>query len=205
MPRKKRARPGNTRERILQSAYQLFLERGYHATSMRAIARRAGLTVAAAYNHFKNKEQLYTAVLSIHQPYNRILPALSGATGETVEEFLSTAARLIVEALDREPGFLKLILIEIVEFKNKHIPKMFREIYPQLLAVVQSAASLKGRLRPLPPAVLVRSFVGLIYSLYITDLIIWKHLPASMQTDCLDDFVDLYLHGVVEPTPGAAE
>jgi AcrR family transcriptional regulator len=205
MARKKNAQPRNTREAILQAAYESFLENGYHGTSMRDIARRAKFTVAAAYNHFKNKEQLYVAVLHAHQPYNYVLPALAEPKGETVEEFLNTTARLMTRALDREPGLIRLVLIEIVEFKSRHIPKLFGEVLPQLLAVVQSAAKLKGRLRSIPPAVLLRSFVGLVFSYYITEQLFRKNAPPSLQTDSLDAFIDIYLHGVIAPAPAVSE
>jgi AcrR family transcriptional regulator len=205
MPRKKNVQTRNTRDAILQAAYDSFLENGYHGSSMRDIARRAKLTVAAAYNHFKNKEQLYLAVLYAHRPYNYVLPALAKPKDETVEKFLNTTARLITSALDREPGLVRLVLIEIVEFKSKHIPKLFGEVLPQLLAVVQSATKLKGRLRSIPPPVLLRSFVGLVFSYYITEQLFWKKAPPSLQTDCLDAFIDIYLHGVIAPAPAAAE
>jgi AcrR family transcriptional regulator len=205
MARKKNVQPGNTRDALLQAAYSSFLDNGYHGTSMRDIARRAKLTVAAAYNHFKNKEQLYVAVLHAHQPYNYVLPALTSAEGETVEEFLHATARLMTRALDREPGLIRLVLIEIVEFKSKHIPKLFHAVLPQLLAVVRSAFKLKGRLRSLPPAVLLRSFVGLVFSYHITEQMIWKNVSPSLQTDRLDDFIDIYLHGVIAPSPKHSE
>ncbi len=205
MIRKKKITPRNTRDSIIQAAFSLFLERGFHGTSMRQIASKAGLTVAAAYNHFKNKEKLYEAVLRLHQPYAHVLPALANAQGETVEELLASAARLMIEALDREPGFLKLMFIEIVEFKNKHIPGLFHEVFPQLAGFIQRISGRKGRLRSIPPAVLVRSFAGLFFSYYITELLIWKYLPASMQTECFDDFVNIYLHGVIAPAPAATE
>ncbi|MBN2085860.1 MAG: TetR/AcrR family transcriptional regulator [Anaerolineales bacterium] len=199
MARKPNVKPGDTRSAILQAAYESFLENGYHGTSMRDIARRAKLTVAAAYNHFKNKEQLYVAVLHAHQPYNHVLPALADSKVETVEAFVRTTARLVTGALAREPGLIRLVLIEIVEFKSKHIPKLFRDILPQSLAVVRSASKLKGRLRRFPPAVLLRSFLGLVVSYYITEQIIWKNSRPPMQKDCLDAFIDIYLHGVTAP------
>jgi AcrR family transcriptional regulator len=202
---KKALPPRTTRDAILQAAYDSFLDNGYHGTSMRGIARRAKLTVAAAYNHFKNKEQLYVAVLNAHHPYQYVLPALANTKGETVEEFLLATAHLMTDALKREPGFIRLILIEIVEFKNKHIPRLFRRVFPRLLAVAQSVYKLKGRVRSLPPAVLVRSFVGLVISHHLTEQVIWKYLPRSMQTDCLDDIVDIYLHGIIAPSPKPSE
>jgi len=198
-------KPVDTKSRLIRSAYDLFLKHGYHATSMRAIAARAGLTVAATYNHFKNKDALFTAVLLTHHPYVRILPALAEVKGETVEDFLRHGARRMIQVLGEKPGFLKLMLIEIVEFDSRHIPALFAGAIPQLLAFARSVTERKGSLRPFPLPVLVRSFAGLFISYYISELLIWKYLPKAMQTDCLDDFVDIYLHGVLAPSPLAAE
>jgi AcrR family transcriptional regulator len=205
MGRKKDIKTSDTRAVIIQAAFKLFLANGFHGTSMRQIASKAGLTVAAAYNHFKNKEQLYTAVLKAHHPYIHVLPALAKAEGETIEEFLAGGARMMIAALDREPGFLKLMFIEIVEFNSRHIPGLFQEVVPQLMTFAQSISKRKGRLRPFPLPVLVRSFAGLFFSYYITELLIWKYLPPAMQTECLDDFIDIYLHGVIALSPAATE
>jgi AcrR family transcriptional regulator len=47
-----------TRERILDAAREMFVERGYEATTMRAIADRIEYTPTAIYHHFLNKEAL---------------------------------------------------------------------------------------------------------------------------------------------------
>jgi len=41
-----------TRLTIEDAAVELFMEHGYHATSMRQIAERAGLALGGIYNHF---------------------------------------------------------------------------------------------------------------------------------------------------------
>jgi AcrR family transcriptional regulator len=48
----------DTRQRILDAARDLFVENGYQATTMRAIADRIEFTPTAIYHHFKNKEEL---------------------------------------------------------------------------------------------------------------------------------------------------
>jgi len=48
----------STRALILETALQMFLERGYEATTMRAIAQRAGVTPSHAYYYFHSKESL---------------------------------------------------------------------------------------------------------------------------------------------------
>jgi AcrR family transcriptional regulator len=50
-----------TRARILEAALELFLERGYQETTMRAIAERAGVAVGNAYYYFESKEHLIQA------------------------------------------------------------------------------------------------------------------------------------------------
>jgi len=51
-----------TRETILEAALGLFAERGFHGTSMPALATRAGVASGTPYRHFESKEQLVNAV-----------------------------------------------------------------------------------------------------------------------------------------------
>ena len=52
-----------TRRRILNAAERLFAERGYDATSIRALVAKAGVNQAAINYHFGNKDGLYLEVL----------------------------------------------------------------------------------------------------------------------------------------------
>ena len=56
--------PAETKERILDTAEQLFMEHGYEATSLRAITAAAGANLAAVNYHFGTKEELFQAVLT---------------------------------------------------------------------------------------------------------------------------------------------
>ena len=50
-------------EQILQAASDLFLDKGLKATSMDAVAGRAGVSKQTLYSHFKNKDALYQGVI----------------------------------------------------------------------------------------------------------------------------------------------
>ncbi|GAB3660915.1 TetR family transcriptional regulator [Actinocorallia lasiicapitis] len=54
-------RSEQTRELIVETALRLFRENGYEATTMRAIAREAGVSVGNAYYYFSSKEELIQA------------------------------------------------------------------------------------------------------------------------------------------------
>lgn len=58
---------GTTRERILDAALDLFVEKGYENTSLREIAEQLGFTKAALYYHFPSKDRILLALhLRLH-------------------------------------------------------------------------------------------------------------------------------------------
>src|ERR1700757_1485043 len=50
------------KQSVLKAALRLFLEQGFGATSMDAIAREAGVSKATLYAHVKSKEELFAAI-----------------------------------------------------------------------------------------------------------------------------------------------
>lgn len=77
-----------TRNRILDAAGHFFAEKGYHATSVRAICRRAQVNIAAVNYHFGSKEQLYEETLrQVFLHHNELLDSAPTA-GLSPEEAL---------------------------------------------------------------------------------------------------------------------
>lgn len=67
-----------TAERILDAAESLFAEKGYRASSLGDVADRVGIRTPSLYNHFKNKEALYQAVVrrliqQFGQPFEELI------------------------------------------------------------------------------------------------------------------------------------
>jgi AcrR family transcriptional regulator len=52
-----------TRDYLLQAAAQVFAERGFHGASLDEVAAVAGFTKGAVYSNFKNKEDLFVALI----------------------------------------------------------------------------------------------------------------------------------------------
>ena len=50
------------RKKIIEAAFSLFLDKGYHGTTMDEIAERLGVTKPALYQYFPSKEDLFAAV-----------------------------------------------------------------------------------------------------------------------------------------------
>ncbi|HLA99491.1 MAG TPA: TetR/AcrR family transcriptional regulator [Anaerolineales bacterium] len=188
----------NTRLEIVQAAHKLFIGHGYHGTSMRQIAQTAGIALGSIYNHFSSKEDVFVAVLKAHHPYHEILSAAESAHGDTLEAFLGGVAAQMVAALARRPEFLNLMLIEIVEFNSRHVPTLFAEVFPEFATFSKKFTSMPGRLRPIPVLIVMRAFVGLFFSYYITEALIGEQIPAQMKENALEHFVDIFLYGVLD-------
>src|ERR1022692_1357490 len=68
-----------TRDYLLEAAARVFAEHGYHGASLDQVAAVAGFTKGAVYSNFKNKDDLFLAL--IEAAYSREMTALK----ETLE------------------------------------------------------------------------------------------------------------------------
>jgi AcrR family transcriptional regulator len=188
-------RSGRTQETILEAAYGLFLDQGYAATSMRQIAEGAGLALGSIYNHFPGKEAIFRQLILERHPYRTILPIILQTSINDISEFVRLAAREIVDELGRRPDFIKLMLIEMVEFNGRNMPGIMEEILPQVIPLINRFD--RRQLRGVQPFVLFRAFLGLFFSYYLTEMMLANTPLRTFQGSSLEDFVDIFLHGVL--------
>jgi AcrR family transcriptional regulator len=82
--------------RLVIAAVEAFAERGYHATTTRDIAGRAGMSPAALYIHYKTKEELLYQISKVgHQRSLALLSEARDGAGPAAER-LATAVRVFV-------------------------------------------------------------------------------------------------------------
>lgn len=184
---------------ILQSAYDLFASQGYHGTSMRQIAEKSEIALGGLYNHYDSKEQIFKAVLVEFHPLFEVLPALSAAQGETIEQLVKNALQRMLAALEERPNFMNLMFIEIVEFKSAHVSELFSEFLPSLLELIEHFRQLdRERLRDIPPIMLLRTFMGMFFGYYLSEVILAPNAPAEFCENAPDYFVEIFLHGTLK-------
>lgn len=98
----------STAEKVLDAAEDLFAEKGYDATSLGDVADRVGIRSPSLYNHFRNKDALYTAVLerllkSFTEPLTELLD--QPVTKARVFEWLER----VIYAHHENPNFARLV------------------------------------------------------------------------------------------------
>ncbi len=96
-------------ERIVQAAVKLFAGKGFHGTSMRAIADAAGVSIGAIYHHFSSKDDVFLAIL--RQEYERRRAAIEElrAQGLAPREMVQRVARLHFELLDLHQDSVRIL------------------------------------------------------------------------------------------------
>ncbi|WP_067574833.1 TetR/AcrR family transcriptional regulator [Nocardia acidivorans] len=107
VPASRTERRLHTRQQILDAARELFAERGYVETTIRAIAQRAGVDPALVMQHFGTKNTLYDAVAGIPETLD---DALEGPPEELGERLLRHALADVDRKEDRTMPVLRSML-----------------------------------------------------------------------------------------------
>lgn len=189
-----------TRQAILDAAYHLFISQGFHATSMRQIARDAGVALGGIYNHFSSKEEIFDHVLLDRHPYRQIFEVLETIPGDDLETFVHRAVETAMEVIGRRPDFIKLAFIELSEFQGKHAPHLYRVIFPHFQRFWSRFAGPGGGLRPgLPPQPVIFSFLGTIFAFYLTMSVSGEDGALPLDKNPSRHIIEILLHGILNP------
>ncbi|MFJ4921467.1 TetR/AcrR family transcriptional regulator [Streptomyces sp. NPDC088725] len=106
--------------RLLVAAVEAFAERGYHATTTRDIAGRAGMSPAALYIHYKTKEELLHRISRIgHDKALELLTRAAESPG-TASERLAEAVRAFVRWHAERHTTARVVQYELDALGDEH-------------------------------------------------------------------------------------
>lgn len=198
-------REGDAEERkaaILDAAEAEFTTHGYSGASIRAIARRAGVSSALLYWFFANKAKLFAAVLTrrIETPIVLAFPPEVNDIPPAI--FLSGLAHIYMEAISN-PEQVKLIRLMLRE--NEREPELVNTLSEIIVSRALGPISkyfnhqmALGNLRSMNTDYAAQAFFGMLISLILRRNILLE--PVSQQID-IEDYVDaavsIFLQGVI--------
>ncbi len=108
---------GDTRERLLQAAGEVFGEKGFDAATIREICARAGANLAAVHYYFGDKRQLYLAAVTHvhrHAPWKALEWPEGTAAQAKLRDYVCLALKRIMDP-SRPPWHARLMLREMLE------------------------------------------------------------------------------------------
>lgn len=187
-------------DRILEVATELFLTEGYGATSIEAVAERAGISKRTFYHRFENKEALFAAV--VHRVIEQIRPppGVPLLEGRTLDQILRRLAELALRAALSPQA---IALHRLVTAESLRFPTLARAAQETW---VPEATALIGDLlaRELPDAHLdgeLRQFAAMQFLFMVVTLpqrrsmVLGAPMTAHELGAWADNAVRLFLHG----------
>jgi AcrR family transcriptional regulator len=111
-------RPDDRSSEIARAALELFVTRGFAATKLEDVARAAGVSKGLPYLYFKNKEELFKAVIAeaIGDPLLKAAEFVDGYEGSAEELLRDLVSMFRRFAESPSGGVVKLILAEAGNF-----------------------------------------------------------------------------------------
>lgn len=132
-------KPTTTADKIVQLSAELFAEKGYDALSLRDIALACDMKAPSLYNHFKDKETLYRAVLQ--RVFSQQAPLLLNCfkTNEPPEQQLKNFISSACSAMSKSVVFRNLFLRELVSANEQYVQYLAQEVMAETCRMIHDA------------------------------------------------------------------
>ncbi|MFY9396813.1 MAG: TetR/AcrR family transcriptional regulator [Desulfomonilia bacterium] len=192
---------------ILRASRELFHKKGFYGTTMEDIAEFSGFDRRTIYNHFKNKEDIFAALIS------GILMEISGVFDEIEEEkipILEKLRRIVLRLLDIYIDNAQLLNIFMSEYETNEIKKKryissyglknirdYKVIESRLVDMIRQA-QIEGMVVDIHPYVLA----GVLNELVLRSVIVLHSQKGTLRKkDLIHDIFELLSKNVVSAPP----
>lgn len=196
------------REQILQTAVDLFSQRGFRGTTTKEIARVAGVSEAMVFRHFATKDALYGAILDnkgcqdgVHKfPWeeNEVLRKAV----EDKDDF-AVFYNIAFDAINKhhsDVGFMRLLFYAALE-EHELAERFFNEFVERIYQFIGEYIAIRqrdGAMREMNPRIAVRAFMGMLIHHSLNN-ILWdkKRTLLNISNDeAAKNFAEILLRGV---------
>jgi TetR/AcrR family fatty acid metabolism transcriptional regulator len=191
------------RGQILDAAAAVFADKGFHATTIRDIARAAGIADGTIYNYFENKTALLLGIFDRMRENVRIDVDVSALDLRDVGGFLGYFIRQPLSAM-RGDNFelFRVVMSELLV--NRDLRALYyQQVMEPTLALARplfEAWIAQGLIRPVDVDLALRAVSGMMMGLILGHILgdpaldaTWDEVPAFL--------TDLILHGLEQETP----
>ncbi|WP_075743426.1 MULTISPECIES: TetR/AcrR family transcriptional regulator [Actinoalloteichus] len=131
-------------EKVQAAAVSLFARRGFAATSMRDIARVAGISTGLIYRHYETKEELFGALVDVAAVgLHRVVEQFD--SDDSPAELLAEFTRLFLADLTGDGAFAEFFLIMNQAFVTQDESPQLRRLRAEHVLMVDAVIALIGR------------------------------------------------------------
>jgi AcrR family transcriptional regulator len=194
---------------ILRSARELFHKKGFYGTTMEDIADHSGFDRRTIYNHFKNKEDVFAALISeILMDIEDIFNEISAGKGSSLDKL----KELVLKLLDLYIDNSQLLNIFMSEYETNEIKKK-RHVSVYTLKNISSYKKIESRLVNMIKEAQDQNLVvnvhpyilaGMLNELILRSVIVLhNHRGSIRKKDIIHDIFELMGKNIVKASPSS--
>jgi AcrR family transcriptional regulator len=199
---------GKRREQIIETAVNLFSQKGFKGTTTKEIARAAGVSEAMVFKHFASKDALYGAILEVkgcREGVQRFPWEENDALGKALEkkDDFDVFYNIALDAMNKhqsDVGFMRLLFYSALE-EHELAERFFNEFVARVYEFIGGYIEQRQRdgvFRKLNPRIAVRAFLGMMIHHSLNN-ILWdkkRTLLDISNEEAATDFAEILLRGL---------
>lgn len=191
----------NTREKILETAIDLFSKKGFNGTTTKEIAEAAGVNESLIFRHFSTKKELYGAIIEqkIDDEPGIELPLQKYK--DTKDDYLifKSIAERMLEKCGKDSSFIRLLHFSALE--GHELSDMFFSTYVEyvdmLLCDYIEGRIADGAFKGIHPLSASQAFIGMIVNhIIVQELFGGKKRNKVNNEELVETFVTIFLNGI---------
>ena len=197
MPKKRTYHHGDLKNALIKAGVEILAKDGVSGLSLRKVAMKAGVSHAAPYAHFADKQALIAAISTegFRQLYERVSGVAEEHQNQPEKQLVEAAWAYVQFAMD-DPDRFKVMFSGVLE-KEKEYPDFVTESQRnfQLVKMIVEANQASGRLRSGDSALVALSVWGIIHG-FILLLLEGQISHAVLEKMSLRELVEFQLEQI---------
>ena len=198
MPKKKAYHHGDLKNALIKAGVEILAKDGVSGLSLRKVASKAGVSHAAPYSHFVDKQALIAAISTegFRQLYERVNAVAEEYKAKPSRQLVEVAWAYVQFALDDRDRF-KVMFSGVLE-KEKEYPEFVVESQRnfQLVKMIVEANQVSGILRSGPSDLMALSAWGIVHGFVM--LLLEGQIPhAILERKSLRELVEFQLEQIM--------
>ena len=190
------------RQQLLETALDIFSQKGFAASTTKEIAAAAGVTEAIIFRHFPTKQDLYSAVVTLKHDSGEI--ATEVAHWQTLMDanddrgLCRAIIHKIIQGYRRDPRLTRVLLFAALEGHEAALDQHRQRSFPLHERLYQYVArrQSEGAIRPGNPGAIILAIVGpAAYYAQMTGLFGFR--PRNTEDPQIaDEFLEILMKGI---------
>ncbi|MCK4236877.1 MAG: TetR/AcrR family transcriptional regulator [Candidatus Krumholzibacteria bacterium] len=200
--KRKRMKGDERRQEIIRAAMDVFARNGFGGSTTRKIAERAGISEATIYSHFKNKEELYSAIidekLQESEPLYYPLEAMKNKDDHRV---FAKIVSNFMHCYNEDTTFLRLLLFSALEgheLAGMFVAGPMRRFYEFVALYIRERTD-EGAYNRVNPEIASRCLVGMVnYFILLREIYGDETLQSIELKEAIESMVNIFCRGIMK-------